>query len=392
MKILFILSTLPYPKEEGLAVINYRLLTRAQEGAEIDLLYTGEKRAALEQLLKRDAPQLCSITAVPAITSLWRKSVNSLSVYLTGKVVYKNRKLHAAVKHAIRTQEYDLLYVCPITMISDIPEGCSLPPVFLNAVDSIAALAESMKRYKGTMANRWKVVFYRAYERRFLSRAARINFVSSAEAEQVGRRVNRSLPIVHIPLGIDVSQFYHDPSAIRQKGTLVFSGNFDYCPNVEAAQYLSAVLFPELYRRHPQLHLYIIGRNPPRLLAHPGITVTGFVESICEWYNRCEIFLCPLHIGSGIKNKILEAMACRLPVISTSTGVSGTRLTDGVHFLLANSREEQLGAIEKLLTDTVLRTTLTNNAALFIKENYNWDKSIARYYDEFNRLIKHHRV
>jgi glycosyltransferase involved in cell wall biosynthesis len=273
-------------------------------------------------------------------------------------------------------------------MISELTRVKNLPPVFLNAVDSYSKLCESFYAGKRSIKNRLKICLYKSYEKKLLSRASCVNFVSPVDAAHV-RNFTRRQNVKNITLGVDDGMFFQQPGVKREAGSLLFSGNFEYKPNADTAKYIVEALFPAVSAASPNAKLYIVGKNPPPLKACKNVIVTGFVEDIAAWYSKCEIFICPLLYGAGIKNKLLEAMACGLPVISSAVGVSGIEgLLNRTHFLLANNKEEQLAAIAQLFDDDELQEKLARNALAFVKENYSWDRNIAAYYSEFNKLKK----
>jgi glycosyltransferase involved in cell wall biosynthesis len=152
---------------------------------------------------------------------------------------------------------------------------------------------------------------------------------------------------------------------------IVLIGNFDYYPNVDAAVYFATEIMPLLRRSQEGCLLRIIGKNPPsRLcrLAAADIEVTGYVEDLPAAVAEGSVFVCPLRIGTGIKNKVIEAMGCGVPVVSTGLGVEGTSAVSGVHYLQAESAHEFADCISRLLQNPRLCGTLTHNARDLVHE------------------------
>ncbi|MDR1898326.1 MAG: glycosyltransferase family 4 protein [Prevotellaceae bacterium] len=389
MKILFITSELPYPvHKNGFSLVNYRLLTKAINGVEIDLISIDKENKESEQMLKKESSSLKNIFVVKKSETKFGKLVNLISVYFWGRPLIKNQYLHRIFMQLLKKNNYDLIYACPLTMISELAYIKNLPPIFLNAIDSYSMLCESFYEKEKNIKNKLKIHLYKAYEKKLLEQASCVNFVSSVDAKHIGKFSNHQ-NIQNITLGIDTSMFFQNPTVEKESGSLLFSGNFEYKPNADTAKYIAEKLFPVINTNGLNTKLYIVGRNPPQFKTNSNIFITGFVENIAEWYNRCEVFICPLLYGAGIKNKVLEAMACGIPVISSSVGISGIKgLIHGVHFLLADSKEEQISAIDKLLNNIELRNKISDNALRLIKENYNWDKNISLYYKILTELIQ----
>ena len=109
------------------------------------------------------------------------------------------------------------------------------------------------------------------------------------------------------------------------------------------------------------------------LSRHPGIEVTGFVDDILPYYHRSDYFVAPFTIARGVQNKILQAFACGLPVISSSMGAEGIECREGEHIIIANSGEDYLAAVNKLESDSTYKNRIRNNALKLINEKYSWD-------------------
>jgi glycosyltransferase involved in cell wall biosynthesis len=183
----------------------------------------------------------------------------------------------------------------------------------------------------------------------------------------------RRSEIAVIPNGVDASFF--DYPQIEKTHDILFAGNFSYPPNIEAAVYLVKEILPLLAKRGYRPSVLLSGADPhPRVkaLASDQVTVTGWVNDIRESYARSRIFVAPLFIGTGLQNKLLEAMAMELPCITTPLANNALGATNNENILLAEESEEFVEKIVVFLTESNKFTSITNKAKLFIKENYSW--------------------
>ena len=116
-------------------------------------------------------------------------------------------------------------------------------------------------------------------------------------------------------------------------GRIVFTGAMNYPPNIVAADFLARLLLPRVRTVRPDTQLVIVGREPdPRVLglaALDGVDVTGAVDDIRPWLQSAQVFVCPMLSGTGIKNKLLEAMASGLPCVATPLALQGLNVSAG---------------------------------------------------------------
>lgn len=175
--------------------------------------------------------------------------------------------------------------------------------------------------------------------------------------------------------GVDTSYFQKDAAA-KKTYDIIFAGNMSYPPNVQAALYLAKSILPQLVERFPKIQMCFAGASPSddvQQLANKHITVTGWVEHMNAEYNSAKLFVAPMFMGAGLQNKLLEAMACELPVITTSLAANafGMGLPAGV--AIANTVEDFVSEISRLLEneDQLQHAGFDNRT--FITQNFEWD-------------------
>jgi glycosyltransferase involved in cell wall biosynthesis len=209
-------------------------------------------------------------------------------------------------------------------------------------------------------------------------------------------RLNPRYRLAVIPNGIDPACFAPSPGApTREAGTIVFTGNYEYPPNAEAARWLAEAVFPRVRARVPGARLLLVGHAPtPAMHAAstrtPGITVTGRVADLRPYLERAALFAAPLRVGAGIKNKVLEAMAMGCPVIGTPLAFDGIGPSDAAApaYALFSARpdaEAEADAIVRLLANEAERAALAERARALIAARYTWaavaDAVEALYHD-----------
>ena len=160
-------------------------------------------------------------------------------------------------------------------------------------------------------------------------------------------------------------------------------------PNNDAVKYFVEDIYP-LILKEKMIKLYVVGRNPSpyiQSIKNEHVKVTGPVEDVRSYLTPNTIFVTPMISGTGIKNKILEAMSMELPVVSTSIGISGINAENGVEYILADTTEEFKEAIVKLSSDKDLRDKIGKNARIFVENNYSWETSMDRLESIIIKLI-----
>ena len=173
---------------------------------------------------------------------------------------------------------------------------------------------------------------------RSLSRTFELAITNSAIDEQVIRELCTELRTLTITNGVDMEYFSPD-SDLPEADKIVFTGVMDYPPNEDAALYFSREVFPLVRAQRPHAQFWIVGSNPSATLKGlaqaGGIHVTGSVDDVRPYVRSAAVFVSPLRVGSGVKNKILAAMAMEKATVATPLSIDGLDLADGRELLLA---------------------------------------------------------
>jgi polysaccharide biosynthesis protein PslH len=158
--------------------------------------------------------------------------------------------------------------------------------------------------------------------------------------------------------GVDTNRYFPDLKKVKkqtqEKNKLLFLGTMSWLPNIEGVSWFLDKVFPKILEKYPQTIFYVVGKNPPekilnyKLIFPDNLVVTGFVEDEREYIREADVFLVPLRIGSGIRIKILIALAMKKPVVTTSIGIEGINI-DRNSIYLANSPDEFIQSIQDIL-------------------------------------------
>lgn len=213
--------------------------------------------------------------------------------------------------------------------------------------------------------------------------------VSSSDDGEAIRNLDPTLRYTVIPIGVDARALSPDPTRARDPSSVLFHGVMSYAPNVQAAEFLATRVLPLVRERRPDAKLSIVGRDPvPRVTALgtlPGVTVTGQVHEIRPWLCSSRVWVGPFLSATGIKTKVLEAMACGLPCVVTPLGKRGLEMTPGAEVLVGVNERELADHVVHLLDDDEASERLGSSARERVLETYDWPavrRAYERLYDE----------
>ncbi|HEY3289735.1 MAG TPA: glycosyltransferase, partial [Anaerolineae bacterium] len=378
MRILFLTPQLPYPPRQGTALRNWGLLSNLARHHEVWLLSFDEHPEA------PIAPELSRLCRDAITFSVPRRSTAERLRRLVASplpdMAWRLWSPEFAAKLAEWTaaQHFDVIQVEGIELARYIgldrraPDHAKARIVF---DDHNCEYVLQRRSFETDLRQprRWHAAAYslaqwqrlRVFERRAMQQADATLCVSPQDAlmlSQLGKE-----PDAHvIPNGIDVNAYRQSPISSLQSPNLVFTGKMDFRPNIDAMMWFGQAVFPLIKARAPAAHLWIVGQQPgPRLdvlRADPAITITGAVDDVRPFIAGAQVYIAPLRVGGGTRFKLLEAMAMRRPIVSTSLGCEGFPVASGRELLIGDTPEAFAEQVVRLFNDDSLCAELTERA------------------------------
>lgn len=224
------------------------------------------------------------------------------------------------------------------------------------------------------------------YEKRINSRFSSCLFVTLNEKELfLARGVDAPERVFVVGNGVDMESFhpsqepaklYQCPIRIQNTPDMVFTGVMDYLPNEDAVCWFIENEWTRLRDRWPEARFSVVGMSPServnRLCQFPGVEVTGKVDSVLPYFHRANVFVAPLRLARGLQNKVLQAFAAGLPVVTTALGAEGIDCINGQHLIIAETPEDYFNALERLMNEPNLYRAIRENALCLVRERYSW--------------------
>jgi sugar transferase (PEP-CTERM/EpsH1 system associated) len=381
--ILFLAHRVPYPPDRGDKIRSFNLLKYLSARKRVHLVAFADdprdlkhKGALAEYTASRSIVWRAKSQARAGIEALLSRRPISLTTF--GHDALRQSVDDILARHAI-----DTIFVFSSQMAQYLPARPQ-QRVIMDFVDM-----DSAKFAGYAQTAQWPMRWILAREARLLlahekAVAARVDaslFVSEVEASMF-RDHSRADRVHVVENGIDTARF--DPAASFQRidtmaQSIVFTGQMDYRPNVEAVTWFAEAILPQIRIVHPEARFLIVGRSPTdavtALGTHPGVAVIGEVADVRGWLAQAAVVVAPLKLARGIQNKILEGMAMARPVVASVAAAEGID-HDGT-ILVGETVGEIAGAVAHLLSDRGAATALGARARRRVIEHYSWEARLA---------------
>jgi polysaccharide biosynthesis protein PslH len=382
MRLLVVLSRVPYPLEKGDKLRAYHFIRRLARTHEVELFCLSDGPTKEEHL--EHLRQFCSHIEVVQLPRL-RILLN------LGRAIFSRLPFQVAYfHHAAAQRRFDATVarfkpehiLCQLVRTTEYVRSYYTIPKTLDYMDT---LSKGLER-RTEMASLLLSPLFRAESRRLI-RYENLMFdlfdhcviISEQDRDYIYHPFRDRISV--IPNGVDTDHF--QPRITEQEHDLVFTGNMNYPPNIDSVLYLVQHILPLVRKVRPGTSLLISGVDPSpsvRELAKtdPLITVSGWVKDIRASYASARLFVAPMQIGTGLQNKLLEAMAMRIPCITSTLANNAVGADPGNAILVGNSPEEYAAHILALLNDPAERDRIARNGYEFIRTHFDWDQACAK--------------
>lgn len=387
--ILFLAHRIPYPPDRGDKIRSFNLLNRASRLARVHLACFADDardsdhlpalREALGGRLGRAHVEVRrQEKALGAARAIVRNSPVSLALF-------DSPGLRRFVGEMLGNGTVETVFGFSGQMAQFVPQGLKQRFVMdLGDIDS-----DKFAQYAETSRGPMRWIYRReaeklfSFERATAIRADVTTFVSEAEAD-LFRKMTGLGSIEAISNGIDLE--YFDPEAKFRRLTqsergegplLLFTGQMDYAPNVDAVRWFADEILPAV----PKARFVIAGRNPATSvlkLAGQRVQVTGAVDDMRSWISAADLVVAPLRIARGIQNKVLEAMAMAKPVVATRAAFEGIEAVPARDLIVADEARALASEIARLLSSPEDALSVGQAARRQMIEHYSWDQRLSR--------------
>ncbi len=398
MKILQITPRLPYPLVDGGSIESYNtikyLALRRHDITLISLVVERKKVPELEKYCK-----LISIEKdtknnfLGYIFNIFSNTPYTISKYLSNNIkkeireLLKKDKYDIVVLNQLHTAYYGIF----------IKEEFNMPVVLREQnVETII-----MKRfYKNNKDLLIKLYAYLQYKKlyRYESKICKIFdrcIMITKNDEKIIKKMNSNIKTNIIPAGVDTS--YFSPIKVQEEAfSIVSVASMDWLPNAEGITWFCDEIYPLIVKVIPKVRLYVVGKNPSKIIKklnnRNNIIVTGYVKDVRKYFAKGQVFIVPLKTGGGMRIKILQALAMKKAIVSTSIGCEGIDVINGKNIYIADDEKEFAKKIIFLLNNESERRKIGEEGIKLVEKKYRWERIVEDLETEYKAIINENKV
>lgn len=378
MRLLFLAPRFPYPFHKGDQLTVYRRLLAVHEKHEVTLLsfsdvMNPDGMEHIQSLCRGGVHLVRHGSYAPFFYGALKGIVSSLPLQV---LLFQSREFAQRLTELLRQEHFDVVHFFMLRMVPYRKHVKNIPCV-IDLVDSMSLNIERRIPFEHGI-KKW--VFQEELRRlvryeRFIGPMFSHMMLTSEKDEAYFDADNITL----IPSTISVDEFY-PRMEMHEAYRIVFSGNLSYAPNIHAVLWFLRNVYPVLLRKQAVFEFVIVGKNPsPQILkAIEGkrqVRVTGYVDSMNEALNQCGVAVAPMQSGSGMQGKILEAMACGLPVVVTSLGKGVIAATETEGLFVEDTAEGFAKRLILLMCDRDRLKLLGKQARGYIEQHHDTAKT-----------------
>ena len=382
MKILFLAHRIPYPPNKGDKLRAFHFIKHLSKKNDIYLvsLFDDKKDAQYAQALKKECREVHLFYLSPFFSKLMSMLWMTLARPATLGYFYSKR-LAAKVKELKERIDFDAVFVYSSSMA----QYATAMKTGIKIIDFVDCDSAKWGQYGIFHSFPISLIYalehrrLREYEKGVIGKFDHALVTTDVEK----KRFNEFSPVNKFTVlenGVDVDFF--QPVEPAPGSDMIFTGAMDYFANIDGIILFCRKVLPLIREKVPGAGFYIIGPRPVRavrsLAAIPGVHVTGFVEDIRSYFVKAAVCVVPsFRIAEGIQNKILEAMASAIPVVTTSAAAAGLKAGDISGISIVDSIEEFARRTISILLDKELARTMGMNGRKYVTANHDWNKNLS---------------
>jgi polysaccharide biosynthesis protein PslH len=390
MRILYILPFVPW----SIRVRSYNLIPRLARRHIIDLvcLASSEEDAArLEEMRSFCGSATCVLhNKRNAIANALKALISPVPL----RMAYAScEAMKKSVHQVLEANPPDVIYVERWRGLQYIPSGCEVP-ILCDPTDSMILYNRRLmsrgswwERILGT--EEYLKFFW--YEPALAQKAHSTVFCSSLDRDCVLRR-KPDLNCEIVPNGVDCKRLFRKHDGDAEPRTIIFTGNFNYRPNLHAVRYFLDKIFPAVQRECPEARFLAVGnaaRVKLKMYANkaPAIRLVDFVTDLRPYLTKATLAVAPITLGVGVSNKVLEAFSVGTPVVATAFACGDLPVQDGKHLYIANGPRVFAERVLDLIHDCALRAQMAQQARILVEREYDWDVVTGKLESLMGRLV-----
>jgi glycosyltransferase involved in cell wall biosynthesis len=404
LRVLWLSHFVPYPPKGGMLLRSYNLIREVARHHDIDLLLFAQKKPlqtmfpSVEQGIREarshllDFCKTIEVFDIPCEQSsigrhwLALKSLFTFDPYTINWL--KSSTFVDRIKVISTEDKYDVIHFDTISLAYVAGIFANTP----NVLNHHNVESHMLLRRAEQESNPFKRIYFsiegrklEAYEKQHCRRFDVNVMCSDLDKARLSESV-QGIRLETISNGVDIEYFRRDESIAQEPNSLIFVGGLNWYPNAAAMHFFALKIWPLLKQRCPDIVMNIVGQDPTPLLTElaaedSNFRVHGFVDDVRPYMNRAQVYVCPIKDGGGTKLKILDALAMEKSIVADEIACEGIDVTDGTNVVFAQSPEQYVDAIVKVLASAELRTSLGRNGRQLVRDHYS-------YHDLGNRLAR----
>ncbi|MGD1876726.1 MAG: TIGR03087 family PEP-CTERM/XrtA system glycosyltransferase [Kiloniellaceae bacterium] len=383
MRILYVCHRFPFPPARGGKIRPFNMIRHLSQQHEV--VVASLARSPEEAEAGRGIAPYCDDFMMGQVSepAAWARMIAYLPTPTPSSMAYfYDKPLERMIQERLRRDSFDLIFVHCSSVAPYVSQVKGIPKILdFGDMDSQKWLLYRHFKPFPLSLGYWLEGSKMAAAEKALAREFDLcTCITKAEVETL-RGFGVDTPSDWFPNGVDLDYFSpgaepYDPDAIS------FVGRMDYFPNQHAMEFFCDEVFPLIRRHRPTATLAIIGADPPaevtRLAERDGISVTGTVPDVRDHVRRSAVNVAPLSIARGTQNKILEAMAMGVPVVTSPEAVAGVDAVAGEHLLVAEAPQDYADKILGLMEDAGARQRLGAAGRARVESHHSWSSSMNR--------------